>query len=230
MQESHNEGLASHIGPESWGLGRKAVSQALTGEGMDWVLSLENVYRSECRRLPDSGRQDRPCRQRETWPGSAWSQTPVYVPTHLAGAADAAFLGAKRLLHGSREIPGFGPGVSQGPRRESARSKTTMNEPGKSDRPKVPRKSPNKAGGAPPVAEEMEGRGLAKEKRSHRTRFMGHCAQCRKADLQHEVALLRSATCAGASDLKQEPGALGSARRDPCGGPPERAVPTALTE
>jgi hypothetical protein len=35
-----------------------------------------------------------------------------------------------------------------------------MNEPGKSDRPAVPEKSPNNAG--PPAAEGMEGRGLAK--------------------------------------------------------------------
>ena len=35
-----------------------------------------------------------------------------------------------------------------------------MNEPGKSDRPVVPRKSPNKV--RTPMAEEMEGRGLAK--------------------------------------------------------------------
>ena len=35
-----------------------------------------------------------------------------------------------------------------------------MNEHGKSDRPIVPGKSPNKT--SPPAAEEMEGRGLAK--------------------------------------------------------------------
>ena len=35
-----------------------------------------------------------------------------------------------------------------------------MHEHGKSDRPIVPRKSPNKT--SPPAAEEMEGRGLAK--------------------------------------------------------------------
>src|SRR3974377_366427 len=35
-----------------------------------------------------------------------------------------------------------------------------MNGPGKSDSPKVPRKSPNNAG--PPAAEGLEGRGLAK--------------------------------------------------------------------
>ena len=70
-----------------------------------------------------------------------------------------------------------------------------MNESGKSDRPIVPVKSPNKAGGAPPAAEGMEGRGLAKEKRRQRTRPMGHSAQCRKADLRQEPARLRSAVC-----------------------------------
>ena len=70
-----------------------------------------------------------------------------------------------------------------------------MNESGKSDRPIVPAKSPNKVDGAPSAAEEMEGRGLAKEKRCQRTRPMGHSAQCRKADLQHELVRLRSATC-----------------------------------
>jgi RNA-directed DNA polymerase len=68
-----------------------------------------------------------------------------------------------------------------------------MNESGKSDRPVVPAKSPNKAGGAPSAAEGMEGRGLTKEKRRQQTRPMGHRAQCRKADLQQELARLRSA-------------------------------------
>ncbi len=38
-----------------------------------------------------------------------------------------------------------------------------MTEAGKSDRPVVPVKSPNKAAGAPVAAEGMEGRDLAKE-------------------------------------------------------------------
>ena len=46
-----------------------------------------------------------------------------------------------------------------------------MNDPGKSHRPMVPTKSPNKVG--PPIAEEMEGRGLTKEnagqQNTHRT-------------------------------------------------------------
>jgi hypothetical protein len=85
-----------------------------------------------------------------------------------------------------------------------------MNEPGKSDKPVVPAKSPNKAGGAPLATEGMEGRGLAKEKRCQRSRPMGHSAQCRKADLQQELARLRLATFlfANASDPRQEPGAV----------------------
>lgn len=47
-----------------------------------------------------------------------------------------------------------------------------MNERGKSDWPVVPEKSANKAGGAPPAAERVEGRGQAKgnliERSSHR--------------------------------------------------------------
>ena len=43
MKESHNEGLASHIGPESCGGVCEGAAEALTWGGMDWVLSLENI-------------------------------------------------------------------------------------------------------------------------------------------------------------------------------------------
>src|SRR5213593_509597 len=49
---------------------------------------------------------------------------------------------------------------SGGPCREVDRRTPTMNGQGKSDRPVVPAKSPNKTGAS--VAEGMEGRGLAK--------------------------------------------------------------------
>ena len=55
-----------------------------------------------------------------------------------------------------------------------------MNEHGKSDRPIVPGKSPNKA--RVPVAEEMEGRGLAKgnlsQQNASRTPTPDRRAQC----------------------------------------------------
>ncbi len=60
--------------------------------------------------------------------------------------------------------PRFGPCRGMGPRRESERSKTAMNEPGKSDKSVVPSKPANldfwqfmKS------LEPVEGRGLAKE-------------------------------------------------------------------
>jgi group II intron reverse transcriptase/maturase len=45
-----------------------------------------------------------------------------------------------------------------------------MNGSGKSDRPIVPGKQPNKVGGAPPTAEAVEGRGLAKGNTEQQTR------------------------------------------------------------
>jgi hypothetical protein len=98
------------------------------------------------------------------------------------------------LSSGSREIPGL-TCPQAGPRFEPARGTRAMHGLGKSDRPIVPGKSPNKTGGAPPAAEGMEGRGLAKEKRRQRTKSMGPSAQCRKADLPHELVRLRPAVC-----------------------------------
>ena len=105
MKESHNEGIASHIGPESCGGVREGGAEALTGGGMDWVLSLENVIVRSADGFVLHGRQDRHGRHRKTGTNSAWSKTPAYVPTHLAGAASGRSLGSEKLLHGSREIP-----------------------------------------------------------------------------------------------------------------------------
>jgi len=66
MKESHNEGVASHIGPESCGGGREAVVEALTGGGMDWVLSLENVIVRSADGFMSYGRQHRLGRHRKT--------------------------------------------------------------------------------------------------------------------------------------------------------------------
>src|SRR5437867_1440206 len=71
---------------------------------------------------------------------------PVHVRKHLAREP-----GDPVFAHG---------GWCRGTRREVQGRTATMNEHGKSDRPVVPAKSPNNAG--KPVAEGMEGRGLAK--------------------------------------------------------------------
>jgi len=50
MKEPDDEGLASHIGPESCGDTREGAGEALTGGRVGWVLSREIAYRSGCRR------------------------------------------------------------------------------------------------------------------------------------------------------------------------------------
>ena len=70
-----------------------------------------------------------------------------------------------RKLH-AQELgdPSFDPVASAwGPRHEPTKGTMAMNERGESDRPVVPRKSPNKGGAAASSAEGTEGRGLAKE-------------------------------------------------------------------
>jgi RNA-directed DNA polymerase len=41
VEVSHSEGLARHAGPESCAMSREAQGEALTGEGVGWVLSRE---------------------------------------------------------------------------------------------------------------------------------------------------------------------------------------------
>jgi hypothetical protein len=53
MKVPYDEGLASHIGPESCGCDRKVTGEALTGESVGQVLSRENRLTSGCRRLLD---------------------------------------------------------------------------------------------------------------------------------------------------------------------------------
>lgn len=62
-----------------------------------------------------------------------------------------------------------------------------MHGRGKSDGLIVPRKRPNKVGGAPPKAEAVEGRGSAKGNAAKRTRFRTQS----RADLQHELDRVR---------------------------------------
>lgn len=76
-----------------------------------------------------------------------------------------------------------------GPRRESQGSKASMNERWKSDGSVVPGKSPNKESGAPPSAEEREGRDSAKGNPSQPIR---HRTQSR-ASLQQALTRVRQA-------------------------------------
>jgi len=91
MKVSCNEGIASHVGPQSCGDDRKVVLEALTGEGAGRVLSLENVILWGADAVLSGGRPQRPIRQREDRSCPTWSQT---LCTH------------RSISRGSREIPG----------------------------------------------------------------------------------------------------------------------------
>lgn len=94
MKVSYDEGVASHVGPESCGSVRKGRLEALTGEGAGRVLSLENVILWSADAVLSGGRPQRLVRHRKDQPRSTWSKT---LRTHPS------------TLRGSREIPGSTP-------------------------------------------------------------------------------------------------------------------------
>jgi hypothetical protein len=92
MKVSCNEGIASHVGPESCGDNRKVILEALTGESAGRVLSLENVILWGADAVLTCGRLQRSDRYCEERSHPTWSQTPR---TH------------RSISRGSREIPGL---------------------------------------------------------------------------------------------------------------------------
>ena len=137
MKVSCNEGVASHVGPESCGGDREVTIEALTGENAGRVLSLENLIVRSADVFASGGRQQRAIRYCKGRSHSAWSKT---LRTH------------RSISRGSREIPGLACRCA-GPRFEPARGTKAMHGPGKSDGLVVPAKFPNNVGGAPPTAE-----------------------------------------------------------------------------
>ena len=142
---SYSEGLASHTFPESCVGSREAVGEALTGAGAGRVLSSEIAIVFGADAVLSGGRQHWVCRHREMCPDLTESQT---LRTH------------RSTSRGSREIPRLA-WRTPGPRFEPLRGTRAMHGLGKSDGFVVPAKSSNKAGGAPPAAERMEGRSPA---------------------------------------------------------------------
>src|SRR5665213_70305 len=98
MKVSCDEGIASHVGPESCGGGRKAVVEALTGESTGRVLSLENVTLWGADAVLSCGRPQRSVRQCEDRSHPTWSKTPR--------TRQSISQGRRPLPFGSREIPG----------------------------------------------------------------------------------------------------------------------------
>ena len=109
MKVSCNEGIASHVGPESCGDDCKVVIEALTGESAGRVLSLENVIFWGADAVLSGGRPQRPIHPREDRPHPTWSQTPRTHRSISLGRPK----GDLRLPFGSREIPGSAWAVAQ---------------------------------------------------------------------------------------------------------------------
>ena len=101
MRVPYDEGVASHVGPESCGGGRKIALEALTGERAGRVLSLENVTLWGADAVLSGGRQQRSHRHREARSHPTWSQTPR---THRSISRGSREIQA-RLGHTLKPVP-----------------------------------------------------------------------------------------------------------------------------
>ena len=83
MKEPDDEGLASHIGPESCAGARKDTGEALTGGRVGWVLSREINQRPGCRRR-ENARKATSCSTRSrVGHGPCAVEDPTHAWTHL---------------------------------------------------------------------------------------------------------------------------------------------------
>src|SRR5260370_40437381 len=89
MKESYVEGIATHDGPESYGVARKGGVEALTGVRAGRVLSREMNFLRDADAVGESGRLHLAHRYREMWQGPARSETPsTYGNTSRGGRGD----------------------------------------------------------------------------------------------------------------------------------------------
>ncbi len=143
MKESYNEGVASHIGPESCLDDPRGRGEALTGESTGGLLSSEiTEFRSS---TSWTDRED-----------NTGMDVESQVHDGTGGVAEPSMCG--RLLHGNRETSGrsrdgSNPTIAGNP--EKAESRTAGgNAPEESDSTEVPKKPANKASAAAELAEE----------------------------------------------------------------------------
>ena len=80
----YDEGVATHIGPESCAGGREAVREALTGECAGQPLSHEKDDIPGARRRPIRGRPHEGARYRKLPDDPAWSETLACADTLCA--------------------------------------------------------------------------------------------------------------------------------------------------
>ena len=146
MKEPHIEGVATHDDSESCVDNREVDDEALTGARMGSVLSRENRQSGAPTPLTEAEGNTTRGRHRESSGGPARSQTRSTCGT---------------FSRENREVPMSPTTDGVAGRAGKVEGRTpAMYDQGKSDRPVVPTKPPNNAG--QPVAEVVEGRGLAK--------------------------------------------------------------------
>ncbi len=146
MEESHIEGVATHDDPGSCAAAREGGGEVLTGAHTGSVLSRENRQSRTPTPLSYAEGNTLRGRYREPSGGPARSETRSTCGT---------------FSRENREIPRVPVTDGVAGRAGKADGRTpAMHARGKSDRPIVPTKPPNNAG--QPVAEAVEGRGLAK--------------------------------------------------------------------
>ena len=141
----YDEGVASHIGPESCAGGREAVRRSVDRGTRRPAIERRKTSHPERRCHPVGRRQHGPV---------ALSRAPV-------GSASSVEPGMRvRLATGTERSPVRPRQPGGGPHGEGGEPKTMMHGPEKSDSPIVPMKPANKAGRS--AAESVEGRGGAK--------------------------------------------------------------------
>jgi len=147
MKESYGEGVATHTGPESCAVGRKALGEALTGVHAGQPLSSEINLSGVPTLLRGAEGKIGHDASRESCPDPAESKT-------LCMRGNS--------LRGNREIPSVSAADGEADRSEEVDSRTSdMYAGGKSDGPIVPEMPRNKDGPCP-SAEAAEERGPTK--------------------------------------------------------------------
>src|SRR5271170_691420 len=192
MKEPYGEGLATHTDPESCGELREEGAEALTGARAGRVLSRERAQLRDADAVGGSGRQHRMHRYREMQTDLARSQTPgMYGNTLLENREILCPPGAAKSQAASGKSQGHTP---------------TMYGYRKSDSSVVPKKFLNKAG--QPVAEEMEGRGLAKGNLRQQNASRTQCRTDAPSELVQVRLAVAIALLHGRRHPRQEPDAV----------------------
>ena len=164
----------------------------MTGARAGWVLSRERAQLREADAVGGSGRQYRTHRYGEMRTVPARSETPgMYGNTLLENREILCPPGAEKSQAASGKSQGHTP---------------TMHGYRKSDSSVVPKKFPNKAG--QPVAEEMEGRGLAKGNMRQQNASRTQCRTHAPRELEQVRLAVAMALPHGRHHPRQEPDAV----------------------